>query len=226
MNHDARIAMPEANAGNGPTIEQMKGAYARWAPFYDLVYDKLTAPAARAAVAAAEEAGHDILEVGVGTGLSLGYYQPDRRVYGVDLSEAMLQRAQDKVVARGLHQVRGLQVMDACHLGFADASFDAVVAQFVITLVPNPEQALDEFVRVLRPGGAIVFANHFGAEGPVLGRLEDTLGPLATKVGWSAGFKAQRIRDWAARRGDVDFIDIRPVFPAGFFKVMRLRTRA
>lgn len=229
MDHDTRRDGQTSSADNGstkgPTTDKMKGAYARWAPFYDLVYNKLTEPAARAAVEAAVAAGPDILEVGVGTGLSLGYYGPQTRVFGVDLSEDMLKRAQDKVVARNLTHVKGLQVMDACHLGFDDESFDAVVAQFVITLVPNPEQAMDEFARVLKPGGTIVLANHFGAEGPVLGRLEDMLSPLATAVGWSSGFKAERIKAWARAHGNIAFESLEPVFPGGFFKVMRFTKR-
>jgi phosphatidylethanolamine/phosphatidyl-N-methylethanolamine N-methyltransferase len=212
-------------AERGPTVEKMQGAYARWAPFYDLVYDRLTAPAAKRAVAVAMQAGPRILEVGVGTGLSLGYYGADTRVTGVDLSEAMLRRARDKVQKQNLTHVEGLQVMDATRLGFPDASFDAVVAQFVITLVPQPEKALDEFLRVLRPGGLIVFANHFGAEGPVLGPLEEKLAPLATAVGWSAGWKAERIRAWARRTGIVEIGPTEKVFPLGFFKILSLRKK-
>lgn len=201
---------------------QMRKAYARWAPVYDIIYDKLTAPAARQAVAAAQMSGPRILEVGVGTGLSLGYYNASTQVHGIDLSDAMLRRAREKVARQGLSHVHSLQVMDACDLGFPDNSFDSVAAQFVITLVPDPERALDEFARVLRPGGTIVLANHFGATGPVLGRLEDMVSPLARAVGWSSGFKTQRIADWAARNGQASVQGIDPVFPGGFFKVMRL----
>lgn len=211
--------------GYEPNTAQMKGAYARWAPFYDLVYDKLTEPAARKAVEAAVTAGNRILEVGVGTGLSLPYYPSRCEVYGVDLSEAMLRRARQRVAKKRLKQVKGLQVMDACNLGYADGTFDAVAAQFVITLVPDPEQALSEFARVLRPGGVIVFANHFGAEGPILGPLEDAVSPLASKVGWSSGFKAERIKAWARQTGTIDFVSLNPVFPGGFFKILVLGKR-
>lgn len=205
-----------------PDAGAMKKAYARWAPIYDLIYDKLTEPAARQAVAAALTAGKRVLEVGVGTGLSLGYYPSDAAVDGVDLSADMLERAQDKVNRRSLTQVRSLQVMDACHLTFPDAAYDAVVAQFLITLVPDPEQALDGFLRVVRPGGAIVLANHFGATGPIVGPVEDALGPISRKIGWSAGFKAARIEAWARSRG-VEVVSLTPSFPAGFFKVMHMR---
>ena len=208
---------PEA----GPTTALMRKAYARWAPVYDIVYDKLTEPAARAAVDAATASGPRILEAGVGTGLSLGYYPSGSFVCGVDLSEDMLKRARAKVRRRRLSHVRGLQVMDVCRLGYADESFDAVVAQFLITLVPDPEAALSEFLRVVRPGGAIVLANHFGqTDGPVA-RVEEIVAPICTKIGWSSAFKSTRIEAWARRNG-VEFVGVAPTFPGGFFKILRL----
>ncbi|MEH3145034.1 MAG: class I SAM-dependent methyltransferase [Methylobacterium frigidaeris] len=209
----------------GPTTALMRKAYARWAPVYDVVYDKLTEPAARDAVEAAVANGRRILEAGVGTGLSLGYYPAASEVYGVDLSEDMLRRARRKVLRRGLSHVKGLQVMDVCRLGYADASFDAVVAQFLITLVPDPEAALGEFLRVLRPGGEIVLANHFGQDGGAVAKVEEIVAPLCSKIGWSSDFKTARIEAWARRNG-VGFIGVRPTFPGGFFKILRMRKAA
>ena len=211
---------------DGPTTALMRRAYARWAPVYDLIYDKLTEPAARCAVEAGMACGPRILEAGVGTGLSLGYYGAGTEVYGVDLSEDMLRRARDKVLRRGLSHVKTLQVMDVCRLGYADETFDAVVAQFLITLVPSPERALDEFARVLKPGGEIILANHFGQpEGPVA-RLETAIAPLCSRIGWSSDFKVSRVEAWAARSGVGNVVEVRPVFPGGFFKILRLRKGA
>ena len=211
---------PEA----GPTTELMRKAYARWAPVYDVVYDKLTEPAARAAVEAAVAHGPRVLEAGVGTGLSLGYYPADSFVCGVDLSEDMLKRARGKVRRKGLSHVKGLQVMDVCRLGYADASFDAVVAQFLITLVPDPEGALDEFLRVVRPGGMIVLANHFGQDSGTIAKVEEIVAPLCTKIGWSSDFKSTRIEAWAERNG-VEVVGLKPTFPGGFFKILRMRKK-
>jgi phosphatidylethanolamine/phosphatidyl-N-methylethanolamine N-methyltransferase len=205
-----------------PTTALMRAVYARWAPVYDFVYDRLLEPAARAAVEAATACGPRVLEAGVGTGLSLAHYGRNAEVYGVDLSEGMLRRAKAKVQRNGLTQVKSLQVMDVCRLGYADASFDAVAAQFLITLVPDPERALDEFSRVLKPGGEIVLANHFGQENGPLARLEEATAPFFSRIGWSSDFKVARIASWARAKG-LEVADPIPVFPGGFFKVLRVR---
>src|SRR5918993_3802963 len=186
---------------DGPTPALMRKAYARWAPIYDVVYDKLTEPAARAAVAAAAACGPRVLEAGVGTGLSLGYYPAHAQVHGVDLSEDMLRRAKAKVESRRLSHVRSLQVMDVTRLGFPDETFDAVTAQFLITLVPNPEATLSEFARVLKPGGEIVLANHWGQPSGPIAAVEEMVSPIAKAIGWSAAFKASRVANWAQRTG-------------------------
>ena len=210
---------------DGPTTALMRKAYARWAPIYDVVYDKLTEPAARAAVDAAIACGPRILEAGVGTGLSLGYYPQYAEVYGVDLSEEMLRRAQAKVDKRGLSHVKSLQVMDVAHLTFQDAMFDAVTAQFIITLVPEPEAALDQFARVLKPGGEIILANHFGQPAGPVAALEEFASPVAKAIGWSSAFKASRVEQWANRTGFMEVVELKSLFPVGFFKLMRIRKR-
>lgn len=103
-------------------------------------------------------------EVGVGTGLSLPAYARSNSIFGVDISAPMLQRARKRVARLRLDHVEGLAVMDAEDLTFPDASFDVVVAQYVVTAVPHPERALDELVRVVRPGGEIIITSRIGAE--------------------------------------------------------------
>src|SRR6266487_5028257 len=178
------------------TVEK---AYDRWAPVYDLVFGAVFDRGRQAAIAAAERIGGRILEVGVGTGISLPDYSRANRICGVDISEAMLMKAQQRVVELGLANVEGLWVMDAEHLSFPDASFDVVVAQYVITTVPNPEATLDEFARVLRPGGEIVLVSRVGAEAGLRRALDRWFAPAARKLGWRTEFSWERYAHWAKR---------------------------
>src|SRR5688572_30802317 len=127
-------------------------AYTRWAPVYDLVFGAVFDRGRRAAIAAADRVGGRILEVGVGTGISLPDYSTGSRIVGIDLSAAMLRRAQQRVASLSLTNVERLEVMDAEHLSFPDASFDVVVANHVISTIPHPEAGLDECAWMLRPG--------------------------------------------------------------------------
>jgi phosphatidylethanolamine/phosphatidyl-N-methylethanolamine N-methyltransferase len=196
-------------------------AYARWAPFYDFVFGPVFERGRKAAIAAAEVIGGRILEVGVGTGLSLPDYSWTSRVVGVDLSLPMLRNAKARVKEHRLSNIDGLAVMDARHLGFQDASFDVVVAQYVITTVPNPEATLDEFARVLKPGGEIILINHLGAETGLRAFLEAWVAPLARRLGWQPEFRFERLARWAARHGGVRIVERRPMPPLGHFSLIR-----
>ena len=183
--------------------ESVARAYALWAPIYDLVFGAVFDAGRRAAIAAAEQAcgpsGGRILEVGVGTGLSLPDYSRRNRLVGVDLSEPMLRKAVQRVDKHRLANVEALAVMDAARLALADESFDVVVAQYVITAVPNPEATLDEFARVLKPGGEIVLVNHIGAE---MGRAGCSSAALRRSRASSAGGRNSASRGWpTGRRG-------------------------
>ena len=133
--------------------------------------------------------GGRILEVGVGTGISLPDYARSNRLVGIDLSEPMLRKAQERVAEHGLNNVEALAVMDAARMALPDQSFDVVVAQFVITAVPNPEATLDEFARVIKPGGEIVLVNHIGAESGPRRLFELCFAPLARRLGWRPEFR-------------------------------------
>ena len=198
-------------------------AYAGWAPVYDLVFGAVFDVGRRASVAAAERVGRRILDVGVGTGISLSSYSQLNRVVGIDYSEPMLRKARARVAERSLGHIEALAVMDAQHLGFADASFDAVVAQYVITTVPDPEAALDEFARVTRPGGEIILVNHLGAEAGLQRDFEHWLAPFARQLGWRPEFKWTRLTQWADRHGDVRLIERRRVPPLRQFSLIRFR---
>jgi phosphatidylethanolamine/phosphatidyl-N-methylethanolamine N-methyltransferase len=209
------------------TIEK---AYARWAPVYDLVFGAVFERGRQASIAAAEKAcgpaGGRILEVGVGTGISLPDYSRSNRLAGVDISLPMLRKAQERVVEQGLANVEVLAVMDAKHLAFADAFFDVVVAQYVITAVPEPEATLDEFARVLRPGGEIVLVNHIGAETGFRRAFEQGFSPVARRLGWRPEFPWARLVRWAEATPGVRLLERRPMPPLGHFSLIRFAKRA
>jgi phosphatidylethanolamine/phosphatidyl-N-methylethanolamine N-methyltransferase len=196
-------------------------AYARWAPVYDLVFGAVFERGRMAAIEAAERIGGRILEVGVGTGISLPDYARSNRLVGVDISEPMLRKALQRVAEQGLDHVDALAVMDAEHLALPDRSFDVVVAQYVITAVPKPEATLDEFARVLRPGGEIVLVNHIGAEAGMRRAFEQGFAPLARWLGWRPEFRFGRLAQWAERHGGVRVIEHRPMPPLGHFSLIR-----
>ena len=196
-------------------------AYALWAPVYDLVFGAVFERGRRAATAAAERVGGRILEVGVGTGISLPGYSPQNRIIGIDLSEAMLRKARRRVAELALTNVEKLEVMDAEHLSFADASFDVVVATHVISTVPNPEAALDECARTLRPGGEMILLSRIGADAGLRHLIERLLQPIVCRLGWRAEFRWDRFVRWTERRTDMRLIERRPMPPFGHFSLLR-----
>ena len=201
--------------------DQVAEAYARWAPIYDIVFGPVFRQGRRAAVKAAESIGGRILEVGVGTGLSLADYGLGTRVVGIDISEPMLEKARKRVATQGLVHVEALEVMDAEHLTVPDAAFDVVVAQYVVTAIPNPERALDEFARVVRPGGEIILTTRIGAETGLRGTLEKWLMPLTRRLGWRTEFPWSRYERWAERSNSVRLLERRALPPLGHFWLLR-----
>jgi phosphatidylethanolamine/phosphatidyl-N-methylethanolamine N-methyltransferase len=208
-------------AGEELDKDTVARAYARWAPVYDVVFGSVFERGRKAAIAAAERIGGRILEVGVGTGLSLPDYAWTNRLTGVDLSVPMLRKAKARVAEHRLTNVDGLAVMDAQHLGFQDGVFDVVVAQYVITAVPDPEATLNEFARVLKPGGEIILVNHLGAETGLRAAFEQWFAPLARRLGWRPEFRWERLARWAAEHGGVKVIERRPMPPLGHFSLIR-----
>ena len=203
--------------------ETIAKAYARWAPIYDRVFGKVFERGRLASIAAAEQIGGRILEVGVGTGISLPDYSRSNRIVGIDISEPMLRKALQRVADHKLDNVEALAVMDAEKLALPDDSFDVVVAQYVITAVPNPEATLDEFARVLRPGGEIILVNHIGAERGMRRAFEQGFAPLARRLGWRPEFRFGRLARWAEHHAGVSVLEHRPVPPLGHFSLIRFR---
>lgn len=196
-------------------------AYGRWAPIYDMVFGKVFDAGRQSTIIEADRIGGRILDVGVGTGLSLVDYAPTTTICGVDISEPMLRKAHERVRAHKLGNVETLAVMDAKNLAFPDNHFDAVVAQYVITAVPDPEATLDDFIRVLKPGGELILVNHIGAESGPRKLFELAFAPLARRLGWRPEFPWARLVNWAGGHGGVTLAERRPMPPMGHFSLIR-----
>jgi phosphatidylethanolamine/phosphatidyl-N-methylethanolamine N-methyltransferase len=205
--------------------DQVASAYDRWAPAYDLVFGRVFRQGRSDAIAAAERIGGRVLEVGLGTGISLPQYNRAIRLTGVDISDAMLDKARGRVRDLGLTNVEDIRVMDAEQLDFADDSFDVVVAQYVVTAVPDPEAALNEFARVVRPGGEIVITTRVGAGGGLRGAVEKALMPITSRLGFRTEFAWERYAAWAATQPGIQLTERRPLPPLGHFSLVRFTKR-
>ena len=204
--------------------EAVEQAYDRWAPIYDLVFGGVFSKGRDAAIQATNKIGGRVLEVGVGTGISLPLYAPNVRIFGTDISEAMLKKAKQRVAELRLKNIEGLSVMDAEKLEFPDNSFDVVMAQYVVTAVPNPEVALDEFARVLRAGGELIILTRVSADTGVRRFIEQSLQPVVCRLGFrTAEFGWSRYTKWLAGAKDMELAERRLIPPLGHFSLVRFR---
>jgi phosphatidylethanolamine/phosphatidyl-N-methylethanolamine N-methyltransferase len=204
--------------------ESVEQAYDRWAPIYDLVFGGVFSKGRDAAIQATNKIGGRVLEVGVGTGISLPLYSPNVRIFGTDISEAMLNKAKQRVAEARLKNIEGLAVMDAEQLEFPEDSFDVVMAQYVVTAVPNPEAALDEFARVLRPGGELIILTRVSADAGMRRVIERSLQPVVTRLGFrTAEFAWSRYTKWLAGAKGIELVERRLIPPLGHFSLVRFR---
>ena len=200
--------------------EGVRDAYRRWAGVYDAVFGGISAHGRRRAVAEVNRLpGTRVLEVGVGTGLALPRYRSEKRVIGIDLSREMLVKAAERVQEQGLRHVIGLAEMDAEHMAFADDSFDIAVAMFTASVVPDAKRLYAEMARVVRPGGHLLFVNHFAAERGPRWWVERAMAPLSRLLGWHPDFALRDLLDPAL----VQVEAIEPCQPAGLFTLVRVR---
>ncbi len=159
-------------------------AYKRYASIYDHVFGPVFAPGRRVLFEQmTPKPGEKILEVGVGTGLSLPDYPNRTKVVGVDLSLDMLKKAEDLVTRCSLENVE-LHQMDAQAMQFCDQTFDKVVAMYVVSVAPDPKKVIAEMKRVCKPGGDLFILNHFGKEKGVMKNFEKLLTPFSGTIGF------------------------------------------
>jgi phosphatidylethanolamine/phosphatidyl-N-methylethanolamine N-methyltransferase len=202
--------------------DHVERAYDAWAGIYDATCARLFAPAHRALAAEANRIGGRTLEVGVGTGLIFAHYAKNLDVTGIDISAPMLARARRKLAGGHHPQVRALDIADIHALPYDGASFDSVSFPFVLTLVANPEQALSEAARMLRPGGEILIVSHFQSQ-TALGRaLERALAPACARIGLRPDFPMERIDAWVSASGGLHVIETRRIAPLSPFTLVRL----
>jgi len=165
--------------------------YGKLASVYDLTFGPTLHPGRVQAIQRmAVRPGDRVLEVGVGTGINADLYPSDCHVTGIDFSASMLEKARERVIKKGFRNVRLLQ-MDAADLKFDDNSFDIVYAPYLISVVPDPVRVASEMRRVCRPGGRIVFLNHFRSTNPILSRAERMISPLTIHIGFKADLDLQ-----------------------------------
>ncbi len=197
--------------------DAVREAYRRWAPVYDYTFGKVSTAGRRHAVEIINASQGKVLEVGVGTGLSLPDYKPHLEITGIDLAPEMLDKARARVKSEGLKNVAGLYEMDAGNLQFPDNSFDTVVAMYVITVVPDPEKVMRELARVAKPGGQVMLVNHFSQDDGMRGWVERRMAPFADLVGWHSVFDASRVMICE----DLKLINRRSLRPWGIFTMMQ-----
>ena len=164
----------------------VEGVYDKLAKVYDLIFGPTLHPGRLQAIQRMNiQAGERVLEVGVGTGINLSLYPKHSQVTGIDFSSSMLEKARERAARKGLRNMRLLQ-MDAADLKFADDSFDIVYAPYLISVVPDPVKVAREMRRVCRPGGRIIFLNHFLSPNPILSRGERLISPITIHIGFKA----------------------------------------
>jgi len=172
--------------------------YDKLASVYDLAFGPaLNAGRRRAVERMALRPGDRVLEVGVGTGINAGLYPSACPVVGIDLSAPMLDRARSRLARDDVRHVSLLQ-MDAADLQFADGTFDIVYAPYLISVVPEPVRVAREMRRVCRPGGRIIFLNHFLSENALVSRVERLISPLTIHIGFKADLDLDALLGQAA----------------------------
>lgn len=201
-------------------LHLIRRLYGRGARVYDTVFGPLLDRGRRLAVEAVNASpARSVLEVGVGTGLSLPLYRRDLAVTGIDLSPEMLARARER--AADLPQVRGLLEMDAQKLAFADRSFEAVVAMYVAAVVPDMAQLFRELRRVCVEGGDIIVVNHLAAETGLLGAVDRLAAPISRTLAIRSDLRLATLTGVAGMEvGGVEDASL-----GGYIKLVRFRNR-
>ena len=197
-------------------IDTVKAAYRRYAGFYNALFGPVLQAGRKAVIEAMGcKPGHRVLEVGVGTGLALDLYPEGVKVVGIDVSREMLERARQRVAKRRFTHVEALLEMDAEATSFPDASFDRIVAMYVLPVVPSPGRLLAELHRVCKPTGEIFLVNHVRSDNPLIGAVEKGLARFSDKLGFHPDFELREVLN-GHELVQIERVNL-------FWKVMQLR---
>lgn len=178
--------------------EEIRRIYSRYSRFYDIIFAHAFYPRIRLGLEKIGiKKGERIIEVGIGTGLSLPLYPDSCKVVGIDITRKMLEQAKRKIERFGLDNV-DLFEMDGENITFADNSFDHAVLPFVISVVPNLEKLMAEIKRVTKKGGRIIIVNHLCSKYSFISRAEAFLAPLFMKLGWKTGMSLEMLSNHCA----------------------------
>ena len=195
----------------------VRDAYRRWAPVYDLTFGSIAEAGRKHVARIINRRKGSVLEVGVGTGLSLRCYGDHLSITGIDLSPDMLKKARARVERLELGNVSGLHEMDAGALAFPDESFDTVVAMYVMAVVPDAAKVMRELERVCATGGEVILVNHFSQERGIRGFFERMVAPIAGFIGWRSVFAVDRVLVC----DDLRLAERRALWPFGLFTMLR-----
>lgn len=202
--------------------DAIRKCYRRYARFYDVYFGPVLHPGRRTLMREMQPApGQRVLEVGVGTGLSLPMYPESVQITGVDVSPEMVEQARQRAARDELENV-DLHVMDAKETPFEDDAFDCVVAMYTVSCVPNPVALLDEMRRVCRPDGDLFILNHFRHPNTVMGRVEKTLAPLSRYLGFRPDLDLDRL----VQQAQLDVVEVMPANLFGYWTLVRARPAA
>jgi phosphatidylethanolamine/phosphatidyl-N-methylethanolamine N-methyltransferase len=205
--HNHRVA----SASNGVTL--VGEIYTSLTPVYDLLFGAVLQPGRKTAIARmALRPGDDVLEVGVGTGINIPLYPAHCNVIGIDISDGMLEVAAERIRRDHLSHARVVR-MDAAKMTFADGCFDVVYAPYTISAAPEPVRVAREMRRVCRPGGRIVFLNHFLSSRPLIRGIEQKLTRLTQRIGFRSDVEMYDVlRQAGLMPQSVERVNIPPIW--------------
>ena len=211
---------PSTGAHARIDLASVKRAYRRYVAVYDAIFGWVLQRGRVSAIRRANtSAGQRILEIGVGTGLCLDLYRRDAHVVGIDVSPEMLEKARSRVAQLNLRHVDALLVMNADEIVFPDHSFDAVVACYVVTVLPDLAKAAGELRRVCADGGTIVVVSRFSSEKALVQRIEGLFVSVLRRVGLASHIQLQQLIDAVG----LDPVAVTRVNFFGFWKLVIFR---